>query len=339
MEKNIQAAIYDGKELILTEKSLRSTRPDEVLLKVAVCGVCGTDVKIVDGQSHATPPVVLGHEFCGHIIECGRDVRNFAVGDLVAVDPNIFCGQCQFCRQGKVNLCENLRALGVDIDGGFAEYCIAPAGQCFRLPQATNPVRAALLEPLSCALYGFQKAAVQPGETVIIMGGGMIGILMLKLARLSPARQIIVIEPDAERRELCLKMGADLAFSPDEQSERKILDVTQGGAETVIECAGTIPAVELAYRLVKNGGRLVIFGVSPAEQKLPMAPYDIYRRDISITGSFLNPFTFKTAVDLFAAGRIDFDGIDIRSFGLGEIHAAFENQRQHKSLKTVIDLR
>lgn len=334
------AVQYNGSEqLKFIRKPLRKTGQDEVLLKISACGVCGTDVKIVNGKSHANPPVILGHEFCGVVEEWGKNVRTLKAGNFVAVDPNISCGYCRFCRQGKVNLCENLRALGVDIDGGFAEYCIVPAGQCYRLPEATNPVQAALLEPLSCALYGFQKAAVQPGESVIIVGGGMIGILMLKLTRLTPARQIIVIEPDAERRELSLRFGADLTFAPTEQNERKILDITQGGASAVIECAGTIPAVGLAYRLVKNGGRLVIFGVSPAEQKLPMAPYDIYRRDISICGSFLNPFTFKTAVDLVATGRIDFGGIDIRSFGLGEIHAAFENQRQHKSLKTVIDLR
>jgi len=335
----MRAAVYDGKELNLTEKSLRPIRPDEVLLKIAVCGVCGTDVRIVDGQSHATPPVVLGHEYCGHVVEKGDKVTDLAVGDFVAIDPNIFCGQCQFCRQGKVNLCENLRALGVDIDGGFAEYCLAPAGQCFRLPKAMNPIQAALLEPLSCALYGFQKAAIQPGENVVIVGGGMIGILMLKLARLTPACQIIVIEPDVKRRDLCLKMGADLAFAPDGLGEINIRKITQGGASAVIECAGTIPAVEQAYRMVKNGGRLVIFGVSPAEQKLPISPYDIYRRDISITGSFLNPFTFKIAVDMVAAGQIDFEGLDVRSFGLSEIQIAFDNQRRHKSLKTVIDLR
>ncbi|MDD5765445.1 MAG: zinc-dependent alcohol dehydrogenase family protein [Candidatus Marinimicrobia bacterium] len=339
MEKLMRAAVYDGTNLNLTDKPLRAVAADEVLLKIAVCGVCGTDIKIVAGQSYVTPPVVLGHEYCGYVIETGTQVTSLEPGDFVAIDPNISCGQCQYCRRGQVNLCENLQALGVDIDGGFAEYCIAPAKQCFRLPENTDPVQAALLEPLSCAIYGFQKAAIKPGDSVLIFGGGLIGILMLKLARLSPARQIIVVEPDAQRRKICLKLGADLAFSADEKSESEIFKITQGGAEVVIECAGVLPAVEQALRLVKNGGRVVIFGVSPSEQKLPVAPYEIYRRDISITGSFLNPFTFKTAVDLFSAGRIDFDDIEINSFRLSGIMDAFENQRQHKSLKTVIDLR
>jgi len=339
MKKGMRAVVYDGENINFTEKPLRPIVPDEVLLKIAVCGVCGTDIKIVAGQSHATPPVVLGHEYCGHVIEKGAKVSGLSIGDFVVVDPNIACGQCQYCRRGQVNLCENLKALGVDIDGGFAEYCIAPAGQCFRLPENTDPVRAALLEPLSCALYGFQKAAVKPGDSVLIFGGGFIGILMLKLAHLSPASQIIVVEPDAQRRKICLKLGADLVFPPNETSEHEIHAITHGGADAVIECAGALPAVEQALRLVKNGGRMVIFGISRSEQKLLIAPYEIYRRDISLTGSFLNPFTFKTAVDLFSAGRIDFDDIDISSFRLNGIMEALENQRQHKSLKTVIDLR
>lgn len=335
----MHAAVYDGTELRLTEKALRPIVSDEVLLKIAVCGVCGTDIKIVAGQSHATPPVVLGHEYCGYVVEAGADFTDLALGDFVAVDPNIYCGQCQYCRRGQINLCENLKALGVDIDGGFAEYCIVPAKQCFRLPEKTDPLQAALLEPLSCAIYGFQKAAIKPGENVIIVGGGMIGILMLKLARLSPARQIIVVEPDAERRELCRQMGADLVFAPTDQNIKAMLDVTQGGSEVVIECAGVLPAVEQALRLVKNGGRLVIFGVSPAGQQLPIAPYEIYKRDIGIIGSFLNPFTFKSAVDLLTTGRIRLDVTDIKTFGLTDIQVAFENQRRHNSLKTVIDLR
>lgn len=337
--RNMHAVVYNGKSLILVEKPCRKIRPDEVLLKIAVCGVCGTDIKIIAGQSHAAPPVVLGHEFCGSVVEKGKDVADLNIGDFVAVDPNIACGHCQYCRRGQVNLCENLKALGVDIDGGFAEYCVAPAGQCFHMPPKTDPLQATLLEPLSCALYGFQKAAIKAAESVLIFGGGMIGILMLKLARLSSARQVIVVEPDANRRKLCLKMGADLVYDSGDRNVKAILDATQGGAEVVIECAGAPLAVEQALRMIKNGGRLVIFGVSPAGQKIPIVPYEIYRRDINIIGSFLNPFTFKNAVDLLVTGRIKLNGLDIKAFGLADIQVAFENQKRQKSLKTVIDLR
>jgi 2-desacetyl-2-hydroxyethyl bacteriochlorophyllide A dehydrogenase len=335
----MQAALFDGKSLEIVERPLRRINPDEVLIKIAACGVCGTDIKIVAGQSAAKPPVILGHEFCGTVIQIGYNVENIAEGEFVAVDPNIVCSECQFCRTGKINLCENLTALGVDIDGGFAENCIAPAKQCFKISETINPHCAALLEPLSCAIYGFQKADVKPGDSVIIVGGGMIGFLMLKLCRLSPAKQIIVVEPDKKRQLLMKKSGANAVINPKiENYHENLSDMTDGGAEVVVECVGSIPVVAQSYRLVKRGGRLVIFGVSPKDHQWAASPYDIYRNDITITGSFLNPFTFKTAVELITHAKIVVDDVDIKAFPLREIRQAFENQIQRLSLKTVIDL-
>jgi len=335
----MRAVLFDGTEIKLVEKAIRKIRTDEVLLKVSVCGICGTDIKILAGKSHASPPVILGHEFCGIVEECGNNVQTLAKGDFVSVDPNIFCGHCQYCRKGKVNLCENLIALGVDIDGGFAEYCIVPKKQCYKIPKTLAPVMAALMEPLSCVIYGFQHADIQPGDSVAIVGGGVIGIMMLKLARLSAARQIIVVEPDAKRRELCRAIGADAVFNPnDKNADEEIIKFTRGGAEVVIECVGSVAAVDQAYRLVKNGGKLIIFGVSSVDQKWAISPYDIFRKDITIKGSFLNPFTLKTAVDLVTCGKIKLDDLDIHAFPLNVIQEAFKNQIQQKSLKTVIDL-
>jgi len=335
----MRAALFDGTEIKLVEKAIRKIRTDEVLLKVSVCGICGTDIKILAGKSHASPPVILGHEFCGIVEECGNNVWTLVKGDFVSVDPNIFCGNCQYCRKGKVNLCENLIALGVDIDGGFAEYCIVPEKQCYKIQKTLSPVMAALMEPFSCVIYGFQRADIQPGDSVVIVGGGVIGIMMLKLARLSAARRIIVVEPDAQRRELCREIGADAVFDPkDDDFDNGVKDFTRGGAEVVIECVGSNPAVDYAYQLVKNGGKLIIFGVSPSDQKWAISPYDIFRKDITIRGSFLNPFTFKTAVELVVSGKINFDDLDIRTFPLNVIQEAFKNQIQQKSLKTVIDL-
>ncbi|RKY57468.1 MAG: alcohol dehydrogenase [Candidatus Neomarinimicrobiota bacterium] len=336
----MRAALFNGNDLSVVNRPLRAIAVDEVLIKVAACGVCGTDIKIVAGHSAATPPVVLGHEFCGTILQVGKNVRNLSEDDFVAVDPNIFCGQCRFCRKGKINLCENLAALGVDIDGGFAEYCIVPAGRCYRIPAVVNPYHAALLEPLSCALYGFQKAEVKPGDAIVIVGGGMIGLLMLKLCRMSPAKHIIVVEPDEKRHRLLKKSGADRVINPQKDNvENEIIDITRGGAEIVIECVGSAAAVRQSYNYVKRGGRLVIFGVSPADQTWNVAPYDIFRKDLTITASFLNPFTFQTAVGLLTNGKIDFGDVEIKAFPLDEIQEAFNNQIQRRSLKTVIDLR
>lgn len=334
-----RAALFDGKNLRIVDHPLRKIKAGEVLIKVRACGICGTDIKIVAGQSAARPPVVLGHEFCGIVEKTGSRVKGVAANDYVAVDPNIVCGECQFCRAGKIQLCQNLRALGVDIDGGFAEYCIVPAKQCYHIPETINSHHAVLLEPLSCALYGFQKAGVKSADSVVIVGGGMIGLLMLKLCRLSAAKQIVMIEPDKSRRKLLTDAGADEVIDPqDEHFCESVMDITAGGADVAIECVGSAATVKQAYTLLKRGGRLVIFGVSPPDQFWSVTPYDIFRNDITITGSFLNPFTFQAAVDLVAQLKINLNFIDIRAFALSEIVSAFENQIQRKNLKTVIDL-
>jgi threonine dehydrogenase-like Zn-dependent dehydrogenase len=158
MGKVMRAAVYDGKELKLTDRFLRDLAVNEILLKNVVCGICGTDIRIIAGQSHVTPPVVLGHEYCGYVIEIGANVTDLEPGDFVAVDPNIYCGKCQYCRRGQVNLCENLKALGVDIRRRVCGilYC-ARRGSVIVYRTMSIPFRPFSWKPLSCALYGFQK--------------------------------------------------------------------------------------------------------------------------------------------------------------------------------------
>ncbi|HMA61632.1 MAG TPA: alcohol dehydrogenase catalytic domain-containing protein, partial [bacterium] len=187
----MKAALFDGSsKLKIIDRKKPKIEKDQVLIKVAACGICGTDVKILAGQSHSNPPVVLGHEFCGEIVEIGAEVDDLIKGDFVSVDPNIYCGRCKFCRRGQVNLCENLTAIGVDIDGGFEEYCAVPSGQCYSLNK--KPIQnATLMEPLSCSLFGIKKANIELGDNVAIVGSGMIGIMMIKLSQLKGASRII----------------------------------------------------------------------------------------------------------------------------------------------------
>ena len=335
----MRAALFDGTEIKLIQKAPRKIQTHEVLLKVSVCGICGTDIKILAGKSHASPPVILGHEFCGVIKECGNNISTLSEGDFVSVDPNIYCGHCQFCRKGKINLCENLIALGVDIDGGFAEYCVVPAKQCYKLPAEIPLVNAAMLEPLSCALYGNKIAGIIPGDSVLIIGSGMIGIIMVMLAKLSGAARVIVIDKNEKRLYFAKNSGADYVFTnSDKNIEESITDILNGGADIVIECVGSVATCELAIRLVKNGGKVIIFGVTPMNQKMTTSPYEIYKRDLSIRGSFLNPHTFFSAVELIVSKKLNFEGLDIAKFPLGEINNAIENQRKSVNLKTIIDM-
>lgn len=334
------AALYDGlSKLKLINKKIPSVKYDQVLLKISACGICGTDIKILDGAAHSNPPVVIGHEFCGVIEEYGKNISTLSEGDFVSVDPNIYCGHCQFCRKGKINLCENLIALGVDIDGGFAEYCVVPAKQCYKLSAEIPLVNAAMLEPLSCALYGTKIAGIIPGDSVLIIGSGMIGIIMVMLAKLSGAARVIVIDKNEKRLCYAKNSGADYVFTnSDKNMEESITDLLNGGADIVIECVGSVATCELAIRLVKNGGKVIIFGVTPMNKKMTISPYEIYKRDLSIRGSFLNPHTFFSAVELIVSKKLNFEGLDIAKFPLGEINNAIENQRKSVSLKMIIDM-
>ena len=328
------AAQYTGKpELEIIDRKLRSLKPNEVMVRVRACGICGTDIKIVEGESHSTPPVITGHEFCGVVEDIGSEVSTLPRGDFVSVDPNITCGYCEYCRRGRVNLCRNLQALGVDLDGGFGEYCIAPAGQCYRLSEDVGIKAAAMVEPLSCALYGIRLAEIVPGDRVGIIGGGFIGLLMIQLSRLEGASEVIVSEPDENRRSRCLAAGADRAVTPRSLEQDASF---REGVHVVIECVGSTETAEVSLTWVREGGTVVIFGVSPMGKSIDVSPYDIYKRDLTIRGSFLNPHTFAPAARLLDTGRIEFRPEDFGVYGLGDIPQAFDAHREREHIKTLI---
>ncbi len=256
--------------LVVRSKPIRPLQDDEVLVQVEACGVCGTDVHIVEGTARSTPPVVLGHEYSGVVTDVAKGVTGIAIGDHVAVDPNISCGTCFFCRRGLVHLCENLRALGVDRDGGMAEYCIVPWKQVYILPQTMIPELAAFIEPVSCAIHGVDMAKIKAGDTVVIIGGGTIGLIMLQLVRHAGAAWVIVIEPLHHKRVLANEIGADVVLNPTEVDVRSaIIDVTKVGADVVIECVGKTSTAEKSAELVRRGGLVEFFGVCPAGRKFP----------------------------------------------------------------------
>ena len=190
---------------------------DEVLVKVAACGVCGTDVHIYHGEkgsAEVKPPVVLGHEISGIVEKTGCGVTRVKAGDHVALDPNMYCGSCHFCRIGKKQLCENLHAIGVNCNGGFADFVYAPESQCFVLNDDIPLDEGAMAEPLACCIHGFDRLGMRQGDTVCVIGGGAIGLIMVQLAKLSGASVIILSEPVKERREVGKKVGADYTVDP-----------------------------------------------------------------------------------------------------------------------------
>ncbi len=323
-------------ELQVIDKPLRALHEEEVLVQIAACGVCGTDVHIFAGEAHARPPVILGHEFAGTIVEAGKAVFGLQTGDNVAVDPNIACGYCYYCRRGQINFCENLRALGVDIDGGFADYCLAPQTQCYKLPSGFPLEHGAFAEPLSCCVHGMDRLTLQPGESVAIVGAGNIGLLMLQLARLAGAGPIFVLDPIAAKREIAQKLGADFVLDIKEITREEIAERTHGGCDAVIECVGKAEAAELALALTKRGSRVLLFGLASPSALARLPLQTLFHKELSIVASILNPFTFQRAVDLLAQDKITFSSLSIKRFSIDQIGGAIESAKHGVIVKTLV---
>ena len=320
---------------------MRDPGAHEVLVKVMACGICGTDVHIYHGgkgSAEVVPPVVLGHEFSGIVVSAGEKVTNVKPGDHVALDPNMYCGRCRPCRMGKKQNCENLYALGVNTNGGFAEYCVCPDQQCFLLDPDVPFDAGAMAEPLACALHGIDRLAIREGETVFIAGGGTIGLIMVQLAGLAGAGTIILSEPVAAKREIALELGARHAMDPGTDTVQSFLMRHTGipYADAVIECAGILPTVEQAFSAAGRGSRILLFGVPGVDSKFDLPLFDIYSKELTVMGSLINPDTHLRAVNLINSGKVRFDRIISHHYGLNELEQGIKTQMSRESVKVII---
>lgn len=328
---------FEVRDVVLPEPG-----PGEVTVRVAACGVCGTDVHIYHGDkgsADVTPPVILGHEIAGVVEKLGPGVTGLAVGEHVAVDPNIYCGRCRGCRSGKKHMCENLFAIGVNRDGGFAEACVVPQTQCIPLSPEVPLRYGAMAEPLACCLHGIDLAGIRPGQDVCVIGGGAIGLMLLQLAKLSGAAKVALSEPDGVKRETALRLGADGAIDPIHEDLNGRLEAIFGapGADVVIECAGVLSATEQAFSAARRGATVVLFSVPRPEAKYPLSLEDVYKKELTIRGSFINPDTQARAVALINAGRIDLDPIITHSFPVEKLEEAILTQMSPGSIKVIIE--
>ena len=315
--------------------------PGEVVIRNAFCGVCGTDVHIYHGEpgsADVNPPVVLGHEYSGVVEAVGEGVTALKPGDHVTVDPNIYCGGCEYCRNGKKQLCEHMEAIGVTRDGGFAEYSLVPAAQAFLLDPALPLEFGAMAEPVACCIHGIDRARIKPGDTVCIVGGGAIGLIMVQLARLAGAASLILSEPNALRRKAGLKLGADLAIDPTAPDYlEQFTGFAGAGADVVIECVGNNPAVKSAFEFAKKGATLVLFSVPKVDAQFPLPLFDLYKKELTVKGSFVNPDTHLRAVALLNAGLLDFEPIITHRFGLDRLPEAIAMQMSSESIKVIVE--
>jgi 2-desacetyl-2-hydroxyethyl bacteriochlorophyllide A dehydrogenase len=300
----------------------------EVLVRVDACGICGTDLHILDGElSSVRYPIIPGHEFCGEVVAAGGEVAHLRVGDLVAVDPNLPDGECKFCQAGRENLCLNYEAIGVTRAGACAELVAVPAANAFALPDDLPPGWGALVEPLSCAVHGFDRLQAKLADRYLIYGAGTMGLLMAQLAQRAGAASVDVVDIKESRLVAAARLGADrTATSADE------LDRTDGW-EVVIDATGVVPAIEDGLRRVARGGTFLMFGVTAGDAAASFSPFRIYNEEITVLGSMAVLHSFERARDLLVKGVIDAEAMISHRMPLESYEAAVATFRSGAGLK------
>ncbi|MGI6148551.1 MAG: zinc-dependent alcohol dehydrogenase family protein [Firmicutes bacterium] len=337
----MKAALFLGKGRIETAV-LDDIEPRgfEVKVRNKAAGICGTDIHIYHGEKGSAdvkPPVVLGHEYTGEVVAVGASVTTVKVGDKVAIDPNIYCQTCYYCRSGRKQHCENLTAIGVNRNGGFAEYSVVPEKQVYRLADTVDYETGAMTEPLACCLHGIDLAQIRPGDTVCVIGGGAIGQLMVQLAKLSGAARIILSEPVAQRRQIALENGADFVIDPfAEDVGQAVRRTNSRGADVVIECAGNLKATQQAFDAAGKGAAIVLFSVPKPDAQFPLKLFDVFQKELKIVGSFINPDTHQRAVNLINEGKVNTKPLITHRYGLDELEDAIRKQSDPDSIKVMV---
>ncbi|MEN6412917.1 MAG: alcohol dehydrogenase catalytic domain-containing protein [Veillonellales bacterium] len=335
---------YGPGDIRLKRHKIPVIRQEEMLIRVKAAGVCGTDIRIYNGTKEIEAPRIIGHEFAGDIIAVGKCVKNFAAGERVTVYPIITCNDCYACKTGRTNICSERITLGYELDGGFAEYVRIPAnaianGNVNRLPSGVSYEEGAVSEPLTAAYSGIRRANVKAGNSVLIVGGGPIGLLHTQLSKLYGAGLIIVSEPQKEKRLQAKFFGADAAVDPLNESLQKLIDKMTGGAgmDIVIADVGVPEIVEKSVEYVKRGGKYVIFAGCPAGSRITIDPNQIHYKELVITGSSAAKPTYQRKIlKMIAAGQVDVKTVISDVFPVERWQEAFNMKENYKGLKYVL---
>lgn len=334
MSKSMLAVVLHGtKDLRVDERAIPELEPGKVRVRVRRGGVCGTDVHYFEegrcGSFVVTAPFILGHEVTGEVVAVAPGVTQPAVGQRVVVNPARQCGQCDYCRSGRGNLCRHVRMLGSastqpPTDGGFSEYLLIGAEQCFAIPAQVDDGLAAMMEPFAVALHALRRAGPVAGKQVIVTGGGPIGLLTVIAARAYGATTIALSDPVAERRQMALAMGADRVLDPaDATIKEQVSALTGDGFDTLFEASGAPPALKSAFELVRRGGTLVQIGTfSAPEIALPINQLMV--RELQFVGSFRYGNVWEEAIRLVTSGRVNLRPLISRVFPLRQAREALE---------------
>jgi L-iditol 2-dehydrogenase len=340
-KEKMRSAVWVGKgEVRVEEWPVPQPGEDEVLIDVSHTGICASDMHIIgDGLplSIVSPPKIIGHEFSGVVEAFGTKVKGYRIGDPVVAHPVGPCGECFFCREGEENLCVNPFSVIRDPQqGSFAEYILVKAKQVYHLPEGIPLREAALVEPVAIAVHAVDRAEIRPGQTVLVIGGGTIGQLVMQVARASGAGRMILSEPVAFKREVARKVGADRAVDPmKEDLPQVVKDLTGGrGVDVCLEAVGSPKAIEQGFGLIRDRGRMVIVGWPPSTSTITISPFQIYRRELEIRGSFFSPYSYQRAIQILP--RLSLEPVITHCFDLSEVGRAIEVMKSQQGIKVLL---
>ncbi|MHA1728266.1 MAG: zinc-dependent alcohol dehydrogenase [Promethearchaeota archaeon] len=338
----MKGALFSGLKKIEIREDLvkpEIIRDDEVIIRVKSCGICGSDVEIYN--LGAINDVILGHEFSGEIIEVGKQVNDFKVGDRVSVNPSLPCFDinCELCKNGKFNLCNKGGAMGIAVNGGMAEFAKVPKYRLHKLPENVSFAEGATVEPLANALYAVQESKFKKGATAAILGGGMIGVMTAQVLKAFGARKIFLLEPVAFKQQKALESGVDKSLSPEDWP--KIFKLTNGeGVDFVYDCAGSSTTFPISLQIVKNRGFICLIG-------LYFHPFEMNRfhllliKNLSVRGifGFENNDNFKSALDLLIQEKVNSKKAITKKISLEEVPKTFEYLASppHDEMKVIVE--
>lgn len=343
----LAARLYDKGDLRLEEVKKPEINENEVLLKIGSAAICGTDVRMFkNGYKGITPesPRILGHELSGVIAAVGGNVKGYKEGMRVSVAPNMGCGICNACVSGNGHLCSDYRALGINLDGGFAEYTVIPGaavarGNIIEIGDNVSFDEAAINEALSCVYNGFQKVDIRAGDTVLVIGAGPIGIMHAMLARMAGASKVFMNDISADRLEVCREIDGGIITIPGDELRERAMEATRGAGLDVIITACPVPSVQItALELAAVNGRVNFFGGLPADrQNVPLNTNLIHYKQLVVTGTTrASVLQFRKTLEFISSGILNVKKLVSNRLPLKDIAKGFELAADAKGLKNVI---
>jgi D-arabinitol dehydrogenase (NADP+) len=337
----MKAAVYDGpRRFAVKEVADPKPGPGEIVLATAMTGVCGTDLHIHDGGFFSAYPLIPGHEIVGRVEAVGEGVIDLAPGQLVAADNTDLCGSCYFCQRDQPLFCRNFRSLGVNAPGGFADLVLVAAAKCFPADDLALEV-VVMTEPTACAMHGMDVLDLRPGSDVLLFGAGPTGLVLSQLILHGGAARMTVAAPTAFKLELARAYGVDETVQVDRADPSAAIDrlrsMAPQGYDVVVDATGAEGIIEQCPGLLKDGGTFLVYGMAAEDVRVPFSPYEVFRRELTIKGSFAQTHCFDRALAVLRSGRVRTDGIVTHSFPLDAFGEALEALRSDPAcLKAVI---